>query len=291
MRTTFRSFAKINLHLQVVGRRADGYHELVTVFQTVDLSDLLTLELRGADVQLNVSEGDAPGGEENLAYQAAQGFLQRWAPAAGLRMDLKKRIPVGGGLGGGSSNAATVLLGLQRILGVPASREDLQELASQLGADVPYFLWGGTACGRGRGDQIEPLQDLEERAVLLVTPPIEISTAEVFGQLRTGKSAVGLANVEWGWARDSGWSGMDRGRNDLEQIVMTRFPVMRDVYNALVEAGATVVRLSGTGATLFAFFEDDTEPGGLAAEFPFGSRVVQARTLKRSSLDRLLVVG
>ncbi len=145
MRTTFRSFAKINLHLQVVGRRADGYHELVTVFQTVDLSDLLTLELRGADVQLNVSEGDAPGGEENLAYQAAQEFLQRWAPAAGLRMDLKKRIPVGGGLGGGSSNAATVLLGLQRILGVPASRENLQELASQLGADVPYFLWGGTA--------------------------------------------------------------------------------------------------------------------------------------------------
>ena len=273
-----------------MGRRDDGYHELVTVFQTVDLTDLLTLELGGCDLELTVSEGDAPAGEDNLAYQAARGFLERWAPGAGLRIELKKRIPIGGGLGGGSSNAATVLLGLREMLGTPASRDDLLDLARQLGADVPYFLWGGTACGRGRGDQIESLPDLEERSVWLVTPAIEISTAEVFGDLRAEGSVVRPTYVDDGFTHDLDWQAMESGWNDLEQTVMSRFPQMRDVYNALVEAGATVVRLSGTGATLFAFFEDETEPGGLATELPFGSRVVQTRTLTRSSLDRLFVV-
>ena len=290
MRTTFRSFAKINLHLQVMGRRDDGYHELLTVFQTVDLTDLLTLELVGSDIQLVVSEGNAPEGPENLIYRAAQGFLERWAPAAGVRVDLKKRIPIGGGLGGGSSDAATVLLGLQKMLATPASRDDLLDLASQLGADVPYFLWGGTACGRGRGDWIECLPDLEERPVCLVTPPIEISTAEVFGALQASDEPLRPEYVHEEWTQGPDWHAMDLGWNDLEQRVMNRFPVMRDVYNALVEAGASVVRLSGTGATLFAFFEGGTEPPGLLAKLPSGSRVVQTRTLTRSSLDRLFVV-
>lgn len=273
-----------------MGRRDDGYHELSTVFQTVDLSDQLTLDLDARGVELTVAAGAAPAGEENLAYRAAMGFLERWAPETGVRIDLEKRIPVGGGLGGGSSNAATVLLGLQRMLGAPASRAEMLELASGLGADVPYFLWGGTAWGRGRGDVIETLPDLQERSVLLVTPPIGISTAEVFGMVRTTQLENRPPLVDDGLMEEMRWETIQEGWNDLEKTVLARFPLMRDVYNVLAEIGATMVRLSGTGATLFAFFEGGACPAELAADPPFGSRVVQTRTLTRSSLDRLLVV-
>ena len=287
---TFRSFAKINLHLQVMGRREDGYHELETLFQSVDLADLVTLELNASDIRLTVSEGEAPAGAANLAYSAAQRFLQRWAPDAGLRIDLKKRIPVGGGLGGGSSNAATVLVGLQRLLGEPAQRGDLLDLAAGLGADVPYFLWGGTALGLGRGDRIEPLPELAERPIWLVTPPLRVSTAEVFGDLTLGESTARSWRGDGSKIGDLGWRHVEQGWNDLQETVLDRFPVMRDVYNVLVEAGATVVRLSGTGATLFALFESGVQTSALATVLPSGSRVVQTRTLTRASLDRLRVV-
>jgi len=256
----------------------------------VDLTDLVTLELTGAGVELTVSEGRAPAGEANLAHQAAQGFVRRWAPDTGVHVDLQKRIPIGGGLGGGSSNAAAVLLGLQEMLGAPASRGELLDLAGELGADVPYFLWGGTALGRGRGDRIQPLPDLEERPIWLVTPPIGISTAEVFGALRLEDSAAKSLHFADSGTRSLAWHHVERGWNDLEETVMARFPVMRDVYNVLVEAGATVVRLSGTGATLFAFFKGAAETSRLATELPSGSRVVETKTLTRSSLDRLRVV-
>jgi 4-diphosphocytidyl-2-C-methyl-D-erythritol kinase len=291
MSTTYRSFAKINLHLEIKGRRSDGYHDLETVFQTVDLSDRVTIEVtEGGGVDLSVSEGRAPSDETNLAHRAAVAFLRSWAPGSGVQLDLRKRIPIGGGLGGGSSNAATVLMGLQEILGVPKSRQGLVDVASGLGADVPYFLWGGTALGRGRGDEIEPLSELAERTLWLITPPIEISTAEVFGGLRIRNSASGREVLGRPWLDSLDWQNLAEGRNDLEEPVLTGFPMMRDVYNVLVEAGATMVRLSGTGATWFALFENASATDELATRLPIGSRVVQTRTLTRSSLDRLRVV-
>ena len=291
MTTTFRSFAKINLHLEIRGRRSDGYHDLETIFQTVDLTDSITIEVtRGGGVDLSVSEGQAPSDKTNLAHRAAVAFLSRWAPGSGVQLDLRKKIPMGGGLGGGSSNAATVLMGMQEMLGVPKSRQALVNVASELGADVPYFLWGGTALGRGRGDEIEPLPELAERTLWLITPPIGISTAEVFGGLRVGDSANRSVDLDRQWLDSLDWENLTEGRNDLEETVLTRFPMMRDVYNVLVEAGATMVRLSGAGATWFALFADATATDELATRLPVGSRVVQTRTLTRSSLDRLRVV-
>jgi 4-diphosphocytidyl-2-C-methyl-D-erythritol kinase len=290
MSTIYRSFAKVNLHLQVVARRPDGYHELETLFQTVALCDLLTLALTAGDIDLQVTAGEAPAGEANLAFRAARQFLERYAPAVGVRIELEKRTPVGGGLGGGSSNAATVLLALQNLIGEPAESQEMLDLASGLGADVPYFLVGGTALGRGRGDRLTELAELPERSICLVTPPISISTAEIFDRLDLSELCSPPNQIGDLAMREMSWSSIETGWNDLETTVMRCYPMVRDVYNALVEGGATLVRLSGTGATVFAFFRKPPEISELTSKLPRGSRVVHTRTLNRSSLDRLRVV-
>jgi 4-diphosphocytidyl-2-C-methyl-D-erythritol kinase len=292
MRATYRSFAKINLHLEVLGVRPDGYHELSTVFQTVDLHDRVSLEVGGRGVDLEVVGHPLPSDERNLARQAATSFLAAWPLAGGARMTLEKRIPVGGGLGGGSSNAATVLLGLRELLGAEqATHADLEELARALGADVPYFLTGGTALGVGRGDEIVALPDLAPREMWLVTPRVEVSTAEVFrdfGELTAHREVSSMGRLSWEEGAD--WQMVDRAWNDLEPSVVRRFPEVRRVYNALVEAGAGLVRLSGSGATWIASFEESVGRADLESRLPSSCRVFHVRTLNRSALRRLRVV-
>ncbi len=217
---TFRSFAKVNLHLEVVGRREDGYHELRTLFQTIDLADELEVERGGRGVALEVVGAELPAGPGNLAWRAAAAFLARWAEAGeGVRLRLTKRIPAGGGLGGGSANAATVLLALCAVWNLRPAYAELWREARELGADVPFFLVGGTALGFGRGDEIVPLPDPAGPALelWLAMPPFAVPTRAVFGALeglrRRQPSALLLA-AEIGAAppRERGWVG----DNDLE---------------------------------------------------------------------------
>ncbi len=292
MPATYRSFAKVNLHLEVLGPRPDGYHELRTIFQSVDLCDLVSLEVEGRGVRLEVADRSLPSDERNLAHQAATTFLARWPLVDGIRITLEKRIPVGGGLGGGSSNAAAVLQGLRDLLDVRQATDlQLEELGRDLGADVPFFLTGGTALGLGRGDEIEPLPDLPERDILLVTPALEVSTASVFreyGELTPDQEVSSMGRLAWEEGVD--WGMAARGWNDLEPLVRRRFPEVGHVYNALIEAGAPLVRLSGSGATWFACFDDSTESAELERALPAGCRVFRARTMNRASLQRLRVV-
>jgi 4-diphosphocytidyl-2-C-methyl-D-erythritol kinase len=292
MRVTYRSFAKINLHLEVLGFRPDGYHELRTVFQTVDLCDLLTLEVGGRGVDLEVVGHPLPSDQRNLAHQAATSFLAAWPLADGVRMTLEKRIPVGGGLGGGSSNAAAVLLGLREMLGAEqASDSDLEELGRALGADVPFFLKGGTALGVGRGDEIVTLPDLTPKEIWLLTPAVEVSTAEVFrdfGELTAPREVSSMGRLAWEEGAD--WQMVERAWNDLEPTVVRRFPEVRRVYNALVEAGAGLLRLSGSGGTWIARFEESVGRADLESRLPSSCRVFHVRTLNRRSLQRLRVV-
>ena len=225
MTRTYRSYAKINLHLQVDGRRSDGYHELRTVFQTVDHHDLISLKpLSTPRIELSVPDGGAPEDASNLVYRAARRLLDTAAPDRGLRIVLHKRILAGGGLGGGSGNAATVLLGACEVLGLDVADETLRSIAAELGADVPYFLVGGTALGTGRGDEIVPLPELPGEDVVLVDPGISVSTAEVFAALEVerarpmpapitalidGRAPEGIAALE--------------GFNDLEATVSGGF--------------------------------------------------------------------
>lgn len=283
---TFRSFAKINLHLQVVGRRADSYHELRTVFQTVDLHDSVTLEAIPSGIELAVVEGVAPTGDDNLAARAARLFLARWAPQAGVRITLRKRIPVGGGLGGGSSNAAAVLRGLAVLLDVRPDPTELWRLARALGADVPYFLVGGTALGIGRGDEVVPLPELPEQELWLVVPPIEVETAAIYAALDEVAGAA-LDPALWPLLAGQGPRRLAElpCRNDLEPVARDRFPLLREVYNALLSVGASCARLSGSGAAMFASFAASPAGDGLAARLPVGTRVIKALTLNRASLQ------
>lgn len=269
----------------MVGRRADGYHELRTVFQTVDFHDLVTLEATPSGVELAVAEGAAPPGDQNLAVRAARAFLARWTPGAGVRITLHKRIPLGSGLGGGSSNAATVLRGLGVLFGQSPDPGEVCSLARQLGADVPYFLLGGTALGVGRGDEIVPLPELPEQEVWLVIPRLEISTAMVFAALREPPSSAldpAIAPLLAGEGpRDL---AALPGRNDLEPVVRERFPLLQEVYNALLSVGALEARLSGSGATMFACFAAAAAGDRLAEHLPAGTKVVKASTLNRASL-------
>jgi 4-diphosphocytidyl-2-C-methyl-D-erythritol kinase len=288
---SLRSFAKVNLHLQVVGKRGDGYHELRTIFQTVDLADELTVEVGGAGVRLAVEGADLEAGPENLAHRAATGFLERWAPGIGVAIRLVKRIPMGAGLGGGSSNAATVLLALQAALGGPAPPEGLWLLARELGADVPYFLVGGTALGVGRGDEILPLPELPERELVLVLPPVHVPTAQVFGELGelTAKPFDPriMALVQRG---KLGWEAFAQSANDLEAVVFRRWPELAALHADLESTGAAA-RLSGSGAALWMMgTKGDPPPDGdelPGLRFPVGTRIQRVRTVPRAALHRM----
>jgi 4-diphosphocytidyl-2-C-methyl-D-erythritol kinase len=278
----YRSYAKINLHLQVIGRRSDGYHELRTLFQSVALHDRLLIERAEGGISVEVAAGEAPADRTNLAVRAAELYFARCPPAEGLRITLDKRIPAGGGLGGGSSNAATVLRALEDHY-QRADRGALWRMARELGADVPFFLVGGTALGFGRGDEVVPLSDLPETEVWLVTPSVAVSTPEVFGRL-TDLTAQPLPSSIVTLAQGEGVQSAAavEGRNDLEELVLGSVPLLREVYGSLFGAGATVVRLSGTGASFFAFFDRDMSKGGLEAQVPKGTIVVRSRTLQRA---------
>jgi 4-diphosphocytidyl-2-C-methyl-D-erythritol kinase len=289
MTRTYRSFAKINLDLEVVGRRADGYHELKTLFQSVELHDRITLARAGRGIGLTVRGADLPSGPENLAYRAAEAFLEHWGEG-GVDLILQKSIPVGGGLGGGSSNAATVLLGLRRIFGAPERIEEMQDVAASLGADVPFFLVGGTAYGTGRGDRVESVEDLEEQEVWLANPGQSVSTREVFSRLDCDLPAGRSAPESSEGARSALKPVEAVGRNDLEETVLALFPAVKEVYNALVRSGAQRVGVSGSGGSMFAFYDSPPDPGTLEEGMPDGVLVIRSRTLSRPSIARRLVV-
>ncbi len=291
MSPLYRSFAKINLHLQVVGRRADGFHELRTLYQTVSDHDLLRVELTSGEISLSIAEGSVEAGEGNLALKAARAYLEHWKPGAGVRLELFKRLPIGAGLGGGSSNAATVLVALTDLTGIPEDRGELWRIARAIGADVPYFLVGGTALGVGRGDEIIALPELSQASLWIVTPPISISTGSVFAALGPhydSEVAAELLALAGGLQvpRVSAF----RGRNDLEPVVFERYPMVASVYNALLEAGAESVGLSGSGSSVFARFAEQKPPSSWVERLPAGSRVVQTTTLSRVEMQARRIV-
>lgn len=271
------AFAKINLSLAVLGKRCDGYHELDTVFQAIDLSDRLTFA-PADELRLSV---DAPGlsaGEDNLVLRAARLLKKELSVDAGAEIRLEKRIPWGGGLAGGSSDAASTLRSLVALWRREASEETLHRLALEVGSDVPFFLVGGRARGRGRGEKLERLPDGPKRGVLLLVPPFPLSTPDVFRAL----AALPLT----GAGADTNLRASDRdgvsNRNDLERAAETLRPEVRRLREALSEVGAEAARLSGSGSTVFGLFAD-RESAEHAARMlrglPPGSRTIVTETL------------
>jgi len=288
------AFAKVNLRLDVLGRRADGYHELRTVFQSLTLHDTLRVErTRGRGGELRIA-GDAALAaepqEKNLAWRAAAMLQRELKLRGGLRIELHKRIPVGRGLGGGSSDAAAALAGVARLTGRRVATERLLEIAAGLGADVPYFLFGGRALGTSRGDEIYPLPDLPRRTVLVVSPRgIAVSTREAYqwvrrstgGQLTKGTPVPRL----WSFCALC-WSPQGHGvANDFEAPVFRRHPRLGRMRRELLERGAAEAALAGSGSAVFGFFQNPAQARRAARSFP-EDQVFLCATISRRAYAR-----
>jgi 4-diphosphocytidyl-2-C-methyl-D-erythritol kinase len=251
---TVRAYAKLNLDLRVGGCRSDGYHELRTIFQTIDLFDTLTFVVHRGPFEIRCDDPTVPTDERNLIWRAAAalwGVAGRAGTVAGVSVRLAKRIPAAAGLGGGSSNAASTLAALGWLWRVRHAGERAREVAPALGADVPFFLYGGTALGLGRGDEIYPLADFPPHHAVIADPRIAISTADAYRWFdETGTVPVTAA----GYAPPA-WRAPAVGFNDLEAPVFAKHPLLAEIRAELESAGARLARMSGSGSVVFGLFE------------------------------------
>ena len=254
--------AKINLFLSVCGRRPDGYHELDTLMAKLHLADTLAIEITDrAGIELACAGADLPTDEGNIAWRAAAAALTAAGRSgAGGRIRLDKRIPVAAGLGGGSSDAAAVLLALDRLLDLGLGVERLAELAVRLGADVPFFVrpWA-VARARGIGEQLAPASLERPWSVVLVNPGFRVSTRWVFKNfaLTSPGDPYMLGRNKIGGSRGATRPAPSHFHNDLERVTTTRYPELRRIKAALLETGAEVALMSGSGPTVFGLFADE----------------------------------
>src|SRR5579883_2705510 len=244
------AFAKVNLRLDVLARRADGYHELRTIFQSISLHDTLRIERsRKRGIELKIS-GDASlasgSAEDNLVWKAADHLCRALRMPAAFRITLDKRIPVGRGLGGGSSNAAAALVGLLRLTKKKIASEKLMEVAAGLGADVPFFLFGGRALGTSRGDEIYPLPEGNKQTVVVVSPRgIAVSTRDAYGWIDARLTKNSHNNKLWSFCALC-WSPQENPlSNDFEGVVFRRYPRLAAIRRGLLQGGAAEAALAG----------------------------------------------
>ena len=252
--------AKINLSLRITGRRPDGFHELGTLIAPISLADELFLERNsaGQGMQFQCDDASVPQGEENLVVRAAREFFAKAGIAPDIRMDLRKRIPHGAGLGGGSSDAASVLIGLNKLFQTNLPREALAELGENIGSDVPFFIFGSAALCRGRGELVSPQPLAEPLNLFLLKPEFGVPTATAYARWQDSREIPGISYA----------SQEFRGHvffNDLERPVFEEFvflSAMKEWLLKQAEVGAAL--MSGSGSTMFAVLRDGAQTGGLA---------------------------
>jgi 4-diphosphocytidyl-2-C-methyl-D-erythritol kinase len=259
---TLPAFAKINLFLHIHGRREDGYHELCTAFQTISLHDSLTFSpSKDSEIVFTCDDPAMPTGDRNLIVRAATLLKKEFNVDQGANIHLTKRIPSPGGLGGGSSDAAVALIGLVKLWGLNISSTRLSLLGAELGSDTPFFFYGGTALGTGRGTEITPLGDFTNDKMLLVTPLVNVSTADAYSLLslpsltkEESKSILKICHNE----AESLLSVQSELRNDFEEVVFQLKPELAQVKDSLLQLNPVKVLMTGSGASFFASFADES---------------------------------
>ncbi|HEX8178239.1 MAG TPA: 4-(cytidine 5'-diphospho)-2-C-methyl-D-erythritol kinase [Pyrinomonadaceae bacterium] len=291
---TLPAYAKINLGLRVLGRRPDGYHELRTVFQTITLHDDLTFTARpDTRIELACAAPDIPTDDTNLVQRAAAALRERYNLRSGARIELTKRIPAGGGLGGGSSDAAVALVGLAHLWQIKTNAQELHEIGARLGADVPFFFNGGTALGTGRGTEISALADHPKMHLIVVTPGVKISTAEAYKAL----SAPALTKADSPANLPISRTQADAARalsveltNDFAPVVFRLQPEIARAHAALLKVGARAAALSGSGASVFGIFDSERTRGSAhtALQTEAGWQVFACTTLARTAYRQAL---
>ena len=253
------AFAKINWFLKILGRREDDFHEICTAFQTVSLHDNLHFA-ESDSLNLTCDTPDIPTDETNLIIKAARLLQERYDLRKGARIQLEKKIPSPGGLGGGSSDAAIALIGLARLWQIKSEKAELFEIAAELGSDVPFFLDGGTALGTGRGTEITVLEDREEKFLLVVTPRAAVSTKNAYAQLNaarltnfSSKSILKLCRSE----AEKQYLRQFELVNDFEKTIFKIAPEIERVKKSLLKNGAQSALMAGSGASVFAVFDNE----------------------------------
>jgi len=250
--------AKINLDLRIVGIRPDGYHELRTVFQSLTLHDVVSCEMRPGPFTLECDVPGVPLDRGNLVWKAAQALwrsLRRTGDVRDAVVRIRKQIPMQAGLGGGSADAAAALVALARLWRAPVRPSQLTDLGGTLGADVPFFLSGGTALGLGRGDEIYPLVDLPRLWIVLLTPRFGVSTLDAYRWYDGDRAAGTLAAPEPQFVPGPWPSRSAQMVNDLEPPVAQRHPEIVEMRATLARAGAVAASMSGSGSTVFGLFQ------------------------------------
>lgn len=314
MAVRVHSFAKINLGLAIGPRREDGFHELRTVYQTIALGDRVRVEVAsGRGIEVRASDPRVPEGDSNTCHRMAELVLQALGASRRVTIHIDKRLPVQGGLGAASSNAAATLFGLERSLKARLPDAERMRLAAAVGSDVPLFLVGGTVLGLGRGEEVYPLPDLPPLPCVVATPELGVSTPEAFADWDNlaGAGAAGKLTAAAAFDRINacshsmvGWlsgsptgvpaKGGDRAEallldlvrtgieNDFEQVVFPQYPELRDVKSALTASGAKYVSLSGSGSAVYGLFRSPAEATKAAARLRKGGiPAVATKTLPR----------
>jgi len=287
-----RAFAKINTGLKILCQRPDHYHEIRTIYQTIDLHDRVEISLsRGCgEIAVECDNPAVPAGQGNLVYRACEA----WAAARGwdgkISVHLGKVIPLGSGLGGASTNAAATILGLERLTGDHLEFSSRQGLAAKLGSDVPLFLLGGRVLGCGRGEEVYPLCDLPSCACLVIFPGFSVSTAEAYRQSdlrlteQAGTAYIGSFGA-WPQIPPMSWGPAE---NDFEHVVFARWPELARLKRRLIRAGAEVASLTGSGSAVFALFSSSRQLARASKLIPKGWLSFPTRTLARADYHRKL---
>ncbi|HUO24333.1 MAG TPA: 4-(cytidine 5'-diphospho)-2-C-methyl-D-erythritol kinase [Candidatus Aquilonibacter sp.] len=319
-----RSFAKINLGLRIGAARRDGFHELLTVYQTIGLHDVLRVRVfRGSGIEIRCSDPRVPKDESNTCYRIAEKMMQAVRARGRVLIEIEKRLPVQGGLGGASSNAVATMLGLERALKKQLPQEERLRIAAEVGSDLPLFLVGGTVLGVGRGEQVYQLEDFPPTACVVVTPEAGVSTPKAFAEWDRRMAAADrgkltlpeasgrmdeLSRALSAWLSEpySGAPRSKRGRaenplldlvragigNDFEQVVFPEYPELCEGKRALEHVGAKYASLSGSGSVLYGLFPSREDAAKAAKSLRKQGWAAQATaTLRRSAYWGRIFVG
>lgn len=252
--------AKINLSLDVLGKRRDGYHELKTIMQTVELHDIVTLEATEKDIQIICDKGYVPTDENNTAWKAANLLMQKYGIKKGVRIHIRKNIPVAAGLAGGSADAASVLKGMNLLYKLGMNENELMEAGLRIGADVPFCIRGGTVLAEGIGEKLTPLKCLDGVDIIIIKPKVSVSTAWVYKNLDmstinvrpdTDKliNAIEEKNLDF---------LSENMKNVLETVTLSKYEIVNKIKSRLIECGALGSMMSGSGPSVFGIFKDSS---------------------------------
>ena len=257
---TIKAPGKLNLYLKITGKRRDGYHEIESILVPVGVYDTLSISKMNQGLKVSCTGRELPEGQENLVYRAARSFFEKGGIRGGARISLVKEIPISAGLGGGSSDAAATLKGLNAVWDDPLTPKDLEKLAVSLGADVPFFLFQGPAVARGIGELLEPVRDFPVFWYVIVSPMLKVSTAWAYGQVRLKLTVEGNRdNINF--LSTATLKIPDLLYNDLESVTLGRYPFLSSIKESLQASGALGALMTGSGPSIFGVFDSEHKAG------------------------------